>query len=605
VEVSAAVGQEILHGEVVARALCNWGERLWNSILASTDELNLASVRLDVPDPHEGYHGRWDRGRATDDLADLWRAEIPLRLLGRDVGRLEVSGYRDEEPVAMKIAALARMADIAGADLESAEPQAAGPVPKEAGGDEPAPEEGTTQDQSWPTIPPYEILEELAPGRWGIVYLARHTLLGRLVALKVTHSIMRLRPDDSDRFLMESQHLIRLHHPNIAVVYDAGRVEGRHFLAMEYVEGANLADLVRERGALPITEACEYIRQTALALEFAFEQGMVHRDIKPHNLIRTNRGEIKILDFGLARFAQAAEGPADVDLTGESVVMGTADYMAPEQAHNAHAADIRADIYSLGCTLYFLLMAQPPFVKATDHDVRLAHVNEEPPALHLVRPDVPAELSAVVAKMLAKAQSDRYQRPVEVAAALARFCPEAAAALRLDDEPEIGLGGGVPSPAEQLQAELVSRLKGLIPTLSPDPEGKAREVLDLTHTFNQAIRGALRDEMRPVVEQLLQAIPEDYEGKRARAKLVNGLLTALELGIQIPDAQGRPHVCSAFAVRARETDYKGNFRLVERIRTGTSQKSFPIPSPDQIQIIDTPHQEPAAHPQPARAGRGG
>jgi predicted RNA-binding protein with RPS1 domain len=166
-----------------------------------------------------------------------------------------------------------------------------------------------------------------------------------------------------------------------------------------------------------------------------------------------------------------------------------------------------------------------------------------------------------------------------------------------------------PSPAEQLHADLVSRLKGLIPTLPADPEGKARQVLDLTHSFNQVFRGALRDEMRPVVKQLLQDIPGNYEGKRERAALVNGLLTALDLGIQVHDDHGRPHVCGVFAARARETDYKGSFRLRERTISGTSQKTYPVPSsPDQIEIIDTSRQEPAAlpdHPQPARSGRGG
>src|SRR5262249_43273255 len=153
----------------------------------------------------------------------------------------------------------------------------------------------------------------------------------------------------------------------IVTAHDADEAGGIHFLVMEYVEGQTLADVLAERGPLPVAEACEYIRQAALGLQHAHERGMVHRDIKPHNLMRTTDQQIKILDFGLARFARGSDAEGAVGLahatglTGAGAVMGTADYIAPEQAEDSRSADIRADLYALGCTLYHLLAGAAPF----------------------------------------------------------------------------------------------------------------------------------------------------------------------------------------------------------------------------------------------------
>jgi serine/threonine protein kinase len=188
---------------------------------------------------------------------------------------------------------------------------------------------------------------------------------------------------------------------------------------MEFVEGTDLARVVDRQGPLPVGEACEYARQAAVGHQHAFEEGMVHRDIKPQNLMRTTRGRIKILDFGLARFA--SEIVSLGGLTAEGLVLGSADYIAPEQIHDPHAADIRADIYSLSCTLYFLLAGRPPFAGGGLIQKLLAHSEKTPRPLAEIRPEVPAELARVVERMMAKDPSTRPSTPAEVVVALAPF----------------------------------------------------------------------------------------------------------------------------------------------------------------------------------------
>jgi serine/threonine-protein kinase len=199
---------------------------------------------------------------------------------------------------------------------------------------------------------------------------------------------------------------------------------------MEYVEGTSLAHRVEKQGPLPVAGACNFVRQAALGLHHAFEQGTVHRDIKPQNLMLTRKGQVKILDFGLARVARPESSDATltvgattqataIGLTKSGMVLGTPDFIAPEQARDPHVADIRADIYSLGCTLYFLLAGAAPFPGGSAFEKMLAHVQDTPPPLAERSPDVPEAVVAVVARMMAKDPADRYQTPAEVAAALA------------------------------------------------------------------------------------------------------------------------------------------------------------------------------------------
>lgn len=271
--------------------------------------------------------------------------------------------------------------------------------------------------------PRYRILGELGAGGMGVVYKAEHRIMGRTVALKVMAPHLTARADAVERFRREVTAAARLAHPNIVTAHDADEAGGLHFLVMEYVEGVGLDKLVSRRGPLPVSMACQFARQVALGLQHAFEKGMVHRDIKPANLIVSRKGQVKILDFGLARFAREQQDAArPAAATAPNLLMGTPDYLSPEQARNSSAVDTRSDIYSLGGTLYFLLTGSVPFPRATTLiDKLLAHTGEEPTPVQTLRSDVPAELAAVVAKLLAKDPADRFATPADAAAALAPF----------------------------------------------------------------------------------------------------------------------------------------------------------------------------------------
>jgi WD40 repeat protein len=255
----------------------------------------------------------------------------------------------------------------------------------------------------------------------GSVYEAEQIAMQRRVALKVIHRAYTTDPAALERFRREVRAVALLSHPNIVTAYDAETAGELHFLVMEYVQGISLGWLVKERGRLPIDEACAYIRQAALGLQHAHERGLVHRDIKPDNLIRCSDGTVKILDFGLAALTAEPGGR----LTETTVVMGTPEYMAPEQAEDSHSADICADLYSLGCTLYCLLTGKPPYPAPTPLLAILAHRDKAVPSLRRARPDVPPGLARVLERLLAKKPEDRYQTPGEVAAALAPFAQPA------------------------------------------------------------------------------------------------------------------------------------------------------------------------------------
>src|SRR5262245_41054136 len=233
--------------------------------------------------------------------------------------------------------------------------------------------------------PRYRVLNLLGRGGMGAVYAAEHRLMERCVALKTIGRDLSSRPELVERFRREVRAAAQLAHPNIVTAYDAEQAGHTHFLVMEYVEGTDLARLVARRGALPVEEACEYVRQAAFGLQHAHEKGMIHRDIKPHNLMVTAAGQVKILDFGLARFVREAGSEAG-GVTALGVIMGTPDYMAPEQASDAHQADIRADLYSLGCTLYFLLAGRVPFPRGAFLDKLVRHATETPTPLPQLRP---------------------------------------------------------------------------------------------------------------------------------------------------------------------------------------------------------------------------
>ncbi len=261
----------------------------------------------------------------------------------------------------------------------------------------------------------YRVLQAIGMGGMGVVYKAEHRLMERLVALKVIHRQFMTHPTAVERFRQEVKAAGRLAHPNIVTAHDAEQAGDLHFLAMEYVEGVSLARLVEQRGPLPLSQACHFVRQAAIGLQHAHERGMVHRDIKPQNLMVTRKGQVKILDFGLARFASEREAnvasglavPASSSLgTRQGSVLGTPDFMAPEQWNDPRTADARADIFSLGCTLFFLLVGRAPQLGRTKRAP--AKPSEAlGPALSQARPDAPPALVKLVAEMTASDPADR------------------------------------------------------------------------------------------------------------------------------------------------------------------------------------------------------
>jgi serine/threonine protein kinase len=267
--------------------------------------------------------------------------------------------------------------------------------------------------------PKFRIVRELGRGGMGVIYLAEHRVLEKHVALKVINPAVLDNPGALARFQAEVKAAGKLDHPNIARAHDADQAGDLHFLVMEYVEGMSLAQLLQKKGPLSVASACNCVCQAALGLQHAFEQGIAHRDIKPQNLMLTPRGQVKVLDFGLARL-RGGQAPGK-GLTQADSFMGTPEYMSPEQATDPRQADIRSDIYSLGRTLYALLTGRPPFVEDTMVKLVVAQIEKEPQPLHELRPDVPAAVAAVAAKMLAKDPSQRYQRPIDVSQALAPF----------------------------------------------------------------------------------------------------------------------------------------------------------------------------------------
>jgi eukaryotic-like serine/threonine-protein kinase len=276
--------------------------------------------------------------------------------------------------------------------------------------------------KGWPALPGYEILGVLGRGGMAVVYKARHLRLQRLVAIKVSDPSLAGEGEPIARFHQEQVLAARLTHPNLVAAYDAGQVAGCPYLVMECVEGHDLAWLVRQRGPLPAAEACEVVRQAALGLQHLHEQGLVHRDVKPANLMLTPSGQVKVLDLGLARYLHVpAQGGR---ITSPGQFLGTLDYMAPEQCLDSHAVDSRADIYALGCTLYELLAGEPPFAGPAYESAFLkmrAHVEAPVPPIRGRRSEVPERLAATLERMLAKDRTGRFASPAGVVAALQPF----------------------------------------------------------------------------------------------------------------------------------------------------------------------------------------
>jgi serine/threonine protein kinase len=305
-------------------------------------------------------------------------------------------------------------------------------------------------------IGPYHVLDKLGQGGLSSVYKARHNETQALVAIKIIRAEVFASTEGRQQFLQEVEAMARLDHANIVQFCDADQWQDTFYFAMEYVEGTDLGKVVRLSGALPVQEACDYIRQSALGLQHAFERNLIHRDIKPVNLFLTHisalspggsalfatkrepanapvgamtmqmKPLIKILDWGLAslRNPKGLTNEQMIEDVAKSIV-GTADYLSPEQARNANLVDIRGDIYSLGCSLYFLLTGQAPFPDGTLMQKIMQHQTVEPRAIEEFRADVPDGVTTIVKRMMAKQPEDRFQTPASVALALLPFARRA------------------------------------------------------------------------------------------------------------------------------------------------------------------------------------
>ena len=318
----------------------------------------------------------------------------------------------------------------------------------------------------------YVLLDILGEGGMGRVYKVHDTRMGRNVALKVIRKEKLSHAIAIDRFLQEIRALSAMDHPNVVKVYDAEEVGGHHFYVMELIDGTDLTKIVRDNGPMGIPAACDAIRQAAMGLQHAYERGLVHRDIKPSNIIVPRNGSaVKLVDLGLARLMEQPGGEEANRITQEGFVIGTPDFLAPEQARNPMAVDIRADIYALGGTLYYILTGKVPFDGVTPTEKLLKHCTDPPPGLLLQRVDAPVQIEQIIHWCMAKRAEDRPQTPEQLVVALLPFCPA----------PAVGAGAFVPAsggyptaprpypvPAAPMYAPPVYAPPGM-PPAPPDP----------------------------------------------------------------------------------------------------------------------------------------
>lgn len=295
----------------------------------------------------------------------------------------------------------------------------------------------------------YRIVERLGQNVSGQTYKAVHATMGRLVVIRLLAPHLAADPISRTKFTQEVQNIAQLSHTNILTAFDAFEVGGMYVLVMEYVEGMDLASLVQHVGPLPVQLACNFLRQTALGLQHAFERGLGHCNIKPENILIAGyqakgqagdssgsnsavpRGVVKILNLGFAQLNEATNvmvGSKTAVRTGAAI--GAPDYIAPELIKDPRAADIRSDIYALGCILYFALVGKPPFPEATANEKLAAQQSKEPIPIEKQRPDVPAKLAQVVRRMMSKKPEERYQAPAELANELTPFCVTGTATVK-------------------------------------------------------------------------------------------------------------------------------------------------------------------------------
>ncbi len=269
----------------------------------------------------------------------------------------------------------------------------------------------------------YCFRKPLGRGGMGVVFEAEHVVLGTKVAIKILPTDRNDAEKAVSRFLAEARAAAKLNHPNLLRVHDCDAIDGRRFMVMDLIDGVNLGELVERNGPLSYRSAIDLLRQAASGLEFAHENGVIHRDVKPHNFMVAKNGQLKVADLGLALF-QIDSPDRHTGDGGTSTVLGTVDYVAPEQAWDSRKVDRRADMYSLGCTLYFMLAGRPPFGTGTLAQRLAKHQTAQPASLLSIRRDCPAVIEQLCARMMAKKPGDRYQRMREVVAICDAILPK-------------------------------------------------------------------------------------------------------------------------------------------------------------------------------------
>ena len=331
------------------------------------------------------------------------------------------------------------------------------------------------------TVGKFKLLERVGVGGMGQVFLCEHMFMKRRVAVKVLPPQKAEQPAALGRFYREARAAGGLDHPNIVRTHDIDQDGNLHFIVMEYVDGTNLLDLVKRFGPMDIRRATHYIRQTALGLDYAYKSGIIHRDIKPGNVLINRLGQAKLLDMGLARFYHDQSDMLTVKYD-DKIVLGTADYVAPEQVANSHSVDVRADIYALGGSLYFLLAGHPPFPTGTVSQKLLWHRTKDPTPIRQIRPEVPEGLAAIVAKMLHKDPNQRYQTPGEVIAELERWVPASIPVPSVEEMPVLSpaaleaaeADAALAQPASVSMSKLRSEMATAGVSSKPGPYGSAK-----------------------------------------------------------------------------------------------------------------------------------
>jgi len=342
------------------------------------------------------------------------------------------------------------------------------------------------------TLGRYKLLERIGVGRTGQVFLCEHVYMRKRLAIKVMRPTKAEDPVTLGRFYREARVASGLDHPNIAGTYDIDQDGPLHFLVMEFVDGTCLSEIVKKFGSMNVLRASHYIRQAAMGLQYAHQRGMIHRDVEPGNIIIDRKGTAKLLDMGLARFYRDDSDLLTIKYDDKNV-LGTADYIAPEQTRNSRAIDVRADIYGLGCAFYFALAGHPPFPDMSLAEKIIAHQTKKPRSLREIRPDVPQELARLIDKMMAKDPKDRFQTAQEVADALEMWTqvaidpPPAAEMPQLSPAAKIEGYFGSSSPAAALANRDASHVRPDEPARSRSMSSPMLKLPDIDADLERAI----------------------------------------------------------------------------------------------------------------------